>query len=87
MLTSAIAVFIERHPIMSFLIIVEVAGATRDMVVGISQAITGNYPPEKPKPEASELPKVDISITKPSKDEESEEPTEEVEGEVAELLA
>lgn len=62
---NAIALFIERHPIMSFIIVMEVASAARDTVVGVSRAITGKYPPEKPKPESSALPKVDISIKRP----------------------
>lgn len=72
---NAIALFIKEHPIMTFVLVVEVAGAARDTVVGIARAITGKYPPKEQKPEPAPLPKVDITIQKPKKVEETEEPT------------
>lgn len=76
---NAIALFVERHPIMTFILVVEVAGAARDTVVGVARAITGKYPPAAPKPQSTELPKVDISIHKPESASEEAAP---VEGEV-----
>lgn len=66
---NALITFVERHPIMAFMIVYGAVTSARDTVVGVARAITGKYPPEAPKTQSSELPKVDISITKPEKDE------------------
>lgn len=76
---NAIAIFIERHPIMTFIIVTSICSGVRDTVVGVSRAITGKYPPEKPE---TQLPKVDITVSKPNKGE-----TEVVEGEIVEATA
>lgn len=76
---NAIALFVERHPIMTFILVVEVAGAARDTVVGVARAITGKYPPKEQKPEPAPLPKVDITIQKPKTESEEAAP---VDGEV-----
>lgn len=79
MLNAIITTFVKRHPIMTFILVMEVASAARDTVVGVARAITGNYPPEAPKPEPKELPKVSVSIQKPETESEETAP---VEGEV-----
>lgn len=80
---NAIAVFIKEHPFLTYFIIVEGYSMVKNTIIGVSQAITGNYPPEPQKGN------VDININNPEEagEETCEEPTEEVEGEVAELLA
>lgn len=83
---NAIAIFVERHPVMTFMLVSSAIVAVRDAAVGISRAITGNYPPEPPKAEAANLPKVDISIHKPETEKEPDGVCEEVSGEVADIL-
>ena len=52
---NAIVTFIERHPIMSFLIVCEVVGSTRDAIIGVTRAITGRYPTEQTNSDEEEL--------------------------------
>ncbi len=47
---QAIACFIKHHPFLTAFIVSEVVSGVRNTVVGVSQAITGNYPPEDPCP-------------------------------------
>lgn len=77
---NAIAVFIKEHPFLTYFIIKGGYDMVRWTIVGVSQALTGNYPPETPKGD------VDINIGKPEEAEEDSELTE-VEGEVADILA
>ena len=76
---NAIALFIERHPVMTFIIVTTICAEVRDTVVGVSRAITGKYPPEKSE---TQFPKVDITVSKPKEGE-----TQVVEGEVIETTA
>lgn len=77
---NAIATFVKEHPFLTYFIITEGYSMVRNTIIGVSQAITGNYPPESPKGN------VDINIGKPEEAEEDSDLTE-VEGEVADILA
>ena len=47
---NAIAIFVKEHPYITTYLVLEVISGVKDAIVGVSQAITGNYPPTRPEP-------------------------------------
>lgn len=77
---NAIATFIKEHPFLTYFIITEGYSMVRNTIIGVSQAITGNYPPESPKGNVD----INVNNSEVVDEETCEEPTEEVEGDISE---